>query len=143
MASANGTLPSIAKAAFNRRALSALVDRAICHIHITSYDACQAQGTSFANPSLPSQIRNYLLCKGSGQPNSANLSEHGHRVPGVLIVPPDAGHNPVHLVCSTGHEVAMFGVGIQMSSSVPPDNEHCLIVNTVLFANLSQVIVFF
>src|ERR1700733_646623 len=65
MASANGTLPSIAKAAFNCRALAALVDRAICHINITSCDASQAQGTSSATPSLPSQIRNYLLCKGS------------------------------------------------------------------------------
>jgi len=40
-------------------------DRAMCHICITSYDASQAQRTSSANPSLPSQIRNYLLCKGS------------------------------------------------------------------------------
>src|ERR1700684_4706702 len=37
----------------------------MCHIHITPCDACQVQGTLSANPSLPSQIRNYLLCKGS------------------------------------------------------------------------------
>ena len=32
---------------------------------------------------------------------------------------------------------------IVLHSSVPLDNEHCLIVNSVLFANLSQMIVFF
>ena len=38
-------------------------------MYITFYDDSQAQRTSSANPSLLSQIRNYLLCKGSG--NSA------------------------------------------------------------------------
>src|ERR1035438_9924405 len=97
MASANGSLPSIAKAAFNRRALSALVERAICHIYITSYDACQAQGTSSANPSLPSQIRNYLLCKGSDHTalrNSflpARLEDHLEQ-PHHLIIPDSFRH---------------------------------------------------
>src|SRR6267378_7995115 len=36
----------------------------MCHIYITFYDASQVQRTSFANPSLLSQIRNYLLCTG-------------------------------------------------------------------------------
>src|SRR6266700_4163426 len=66
MALGNGVLRwSMAKAAFNRRALSALVDRVICHKRITSQGAGQALGHYFANPSLPAQIQNYLLCKGS------------------------------------------------------------------------------
>jgi hypothetical protein len=36
---------------------------------------------------------------------------------------------PVHLVRSTGHKITMFSVGIHMSSSVPFDNKHRLIVN--------------
>src|ERR1700732_3153922 len=36
----------------------------MCHMYITFYDDSQAQRTSSANPSLLSQIRNYLLCKG-------------------------------------------------------------------------------
>src|SRR6266700_3459781 len=66
MALGNGVLRwSMAKAAFNRRALSALVDRVICHKRITSQGAGQALGHYFANPSLPAQIQNYLLCQGS------------------------------------------------------------------------------
>jgi len=40
------------------------------------------------------------------------------------------------------HEVVIHGVASQMSPSVPFDNEHCLIVNAVLFADLSQMFIF-
>ena len=78
------------------------------------------------------------VSRGSRQNCPRNMAT----LPGVSIV---AGMLAMILRIScggSGHQVAMFGVGIQCHYSVSLDDKHCLIVNAVLLANLAQMVVF-
>ena len=58
--------------------------------------------------------KDYRKCESQAQPKL--VPKHGYGVPGVLIVARMLAMIRMHLVRGTGHRVAMFRVGIHMSS---------------------------